>query len=88
MNGKNPVDLNQVRIPVNNFSSAYTKVKVLTASITKEENKRAIISAEGEIAHSCADSQQNTNTPMTNFSLGPTESSIPNDATHRPQLPS
>jgi len=57
-------------------------------SITKEENKRAVISAGGEIAHSRADSQQGAHTPMTDFSLGPTETLIPNDATHRPQLPS
>lgn len=88
LNGKNPVDLNQVRIPINNFSSTYTKVKVSTASITKEENKRALISAGGEIAHSSTDCQQDTNTPMTEFALGPVESLIPNDATHRPQLPS
>lgn len=53
-------------------------------SITKEENKRAVISAGGEIAHSRADSQQGAHTPMTDFSLGPTETLIPNDATHRP----
>lgn len=63
----------------------YTEPKVQITSIVTQENKRAVISAEGAIAHRLSDTSQKQQIYLkTDLSLAPTEILIPNQATDKP----